>query len=82
MAYVYIFNLEPTYQDPLRDHVTIFKPTVEFIDDDQAFITKQPHEIVASGNYSRVPWIAGINSDEGLITAAGEIVIPFVFFCL
>jgi carboxylesterase 1 len=54
----------------LRDHVTIFKPTIEVIDDDQAFLTKHPTEIIKSGNFSLVPWIAGINSEEGLITSA------------
>ncbi|XP_021951286.1 venom carboxylesterase-6 [Folsomia candida] len=56
--------------DPLRDHVTIFKPTIEVIDDDQAFLTKHPKEIIKSGNFSRLPWIAGVNSEEGLITSA------------
>lgn len=58
--------------------MTIFKPTVEYIDDEYAFITKPPHEIVASGNFSNVPWIAGVNSDEGLITAAGNVQIEFL----
>jgi len=65
-----IVDIHREIMDPLRDHVTIYKPVVETIDDEHTFISKHPREIVESGNYSRIAWMAGVNSDEGLITAA------------
>ncbi|ODN00459.1 Venom carboxylesterase-6 [Orchesella cincta] len=65
-----IVDIHREIMDPLRDHSTIFKPVIEVIDDEHTFISKHPRDIVASGNYSRVECILGINSDEGLITAA------------
>ncbi|CAL8100204.1 unnamed protein product [Orchesella dallaii] len=57
--------------DPLREAITIFKPSVEVdIPDGNTFITEHPRDLALRGDYNRVPWIMGVNSEEGLITSA------------
>lgn len=58
-------------QDPLREAITIYKPSVEIpIDDGNTFLTEHPRKLAVKGDYNKVPWIFGVNSDEGLITSA------------
>ncbi|CAL8137610.1 unnamed protein product [Orchesella dallaii] len=55
----------------LHDPLSVFKPTVEEIDDDDAFLTQDPLELMKAGNVTtRVPWIIGVNSEEGLAVAS------------
>jgi carboxylesterase type B len=56
----------------LRERISLFTPTIETVDDDEAFLTEDPLEVLKSGNINKVPIIAGVNSDEGLITSAGK----------
>jgi carboxylesterase type B len=39
------------------------------MDDEDAFIVEHPLEILAKGRAHRVPWMIGVNSDEGLLTS-------------
>jgi carboxylesterase type B len=56
----------------LRERISLFTPTIETVDDDEAFLTEDPLEVLKSGKINKVPIIAGVNSDEGLITSAGK----------
>ncbi|CAL8081477.1 unnamed protein product [Orchesella dallaii] len=56
--------------NPLRDHVLLYKAVVEVVDDENAFITKHPRDILQSGNFTRRPWMTGFNSAEGLFLGA------------
>ncbi|ODN00458.1 Venom carboxylesterase-6 [Orchesella cincta] len=57
--------------DPLREAITIYKPSIEVpIDDGNTFISEHPKDLALRGDYIKVPWIFGVNSEEGLITSA------------
>jgi carboxylesterase type B len=43
---------------------------VEAIDDSEAFLAKHPLDILENGLAHRVPWVTGVTSDEGLVSAA------------
>ena len=47
------------------------RPTIEAVDDEEAFITEHPLKLVAKGKASQVPWMAGVTADEGLISTIG-----------
>ncbi|ODM98280.1 Venom carboxylesterase-6 [Orchesella cincta] len=67
-----VADIVETYREmmePLRDQQGIYKPVIEIIDDEYTFISKSPLEIIQSGNYSKVEWLTGVNSHEGLILA-------------
>lgn len=51
------------------DPVMIFMPTIE-TNHRGAFLTDDPVSILKSGKYANVPWISGMNSEEGLYRAA------------
>jgi hypothetical protein len=58
--------------DPLRELITVFVPTLEEnIADGKTFLAENPHDIIKSGKYSKVPLLTGVDSDEGLINSAG-----------
>lgn len=42
-------------------------PSIEVIKDEDAFLTEEPIELLRSGRYSKVPFLAGYNYDEGLL---------------
>lgn len=61
-----------TVQNFLHDPLSVFKPSIEEIEDEEAFLTQDPLEIMKAGNISNpVPWIIGVNSEEGLAVATG-----------
>jgi len=52
----------------LRDPITIFGPTVE-VQSKSTFLSAHPREIIKAGKQSRVPWMTGMNSHEGLLSS-------------
>jgi carboxylesterase type B len=44
-----------------------FRPSIEAVDDEDAFLTEHPMEIMLSGRGHRVPWMLGVNAHEGLM---------------
>lgn len=47
-----------------------FKPVVEPSYKD-AFMTKEPKEVFKSGDFNQVPWIVGLNTEDGALRVAG-----------
>jgi carboxylesterase type B len=56
--------------DLLRDPLSVFVPTVEAVKDENAFITEDPLEIAKNESVNKVPWLAGVTADEGLMFTA------------
>jgi len=56
----------------LHHKYAYFGPTVEYDEDEDgdAFLPDLPQNIINSGNISKVPWICGVNSEEGILHAA------------
>lgn len=48
-----------------------FKPVIE-PKVENAFITEHPTVIIKSGKCAKVPWITGMNTEEGVLRAAGK----------
>lgn len=48
-----------------------FRPVVE-PNLDGAFLAEDPEEIIKSGKVAQVPWITGINTEDGTLRAAGR----------
>jgi carboxylesterase type B len=42
---------------------------VEAVDDEEAFLTEHPLQAVQARKFHRIPWMAGVTADEGLISA-------------
>ena len=40
------------------------------------FITKQPIDILKSGNFNKVPIISGVNKDDGLLLYPSKLILP------
>lgn len=61
-----------------------FKPVIE-AKVEGAFLTEHPADIIKAGKAAAVPWVTGINTEDGALRAAGEnniltlIIIPI--FC-
>lgn len=47
-----------------------FKPTVEH-PHPGAFLPAHPFEIIKSGNATKVPWMTGVNTEDGALRATG-----------
>lgn len=47
-----------------------FKPVVEH-EHEGAFLTAHPTEIIKSGKSAKIPWMTGVNTDDGALRAAG-----------
>jgi carboxylesterase type B len=54
----------------LRDPISVYVPSIEAIKDSDAFIVEHPAEAIKKGSISRVPWMTGVTSHEGLIVSA------------
>ncbi|CAG7727296.1 unnamed protein product [Allacma fusca] len=50
---------------------TLFRPSVEAVNDSETFIAQHPLGIVENGLAHKVPWMAGVTADEGLLASAG-----------
>ncbi|CAG7785358.1 unnamed protein product, partial [Allacma fusca] len=48
---------------------TGFAPAIEVVQDDRAFLTDLPINIIAKGDTNRVPWLVGHTMDEGLMSS-------------
>lgn len=49
----------------------MYGPTVEVVDDNEAFLTKNPVQMLKDGEIvNNVPWIVGVTTNEGLANAA------------
>jgi hypothetical protein len=61
-------------QNLLNDRLAFFTPTVESpSEDDEAFMLERPEILINSGRIaSKVPWMTGVTSEEGLIFLMGE----------
>ncbi|XP_031345692.1 esterase FE4-like [Photinus pyralis] len=46
-----------------------FKPVVE-VEHEGAFLARHPLEIVQNGGYAQLPWVTGVNGNEGVIKVA------------
>lgn len=62
---------------PLRDAITLFVPTIERFVDEETFLSEHPQVLLKEGRFNKVAMIAGVNSEEGLLTSAGN---QFFFF--
>jgi len=45
----------------------MFAPTLELVQEEQAFLTENPADILREGRAHRVPLITGYNAEEGLV---------------
>lgn len=52
------------------DPMIPFKPTIE-PNSEGAFLVEHPAETLRKGTFSQVPWIVGLNSNDGALRAAG-----------
>jgi hypothetical protein len=59
-------------QASLRTEFSLYGPTVEAINDEKTFLGEEPINILKSGNFMRIPWIAGVNSADGVLFAASK----------
>lgn len=48
-----------------------FRPVIE-PNLEGAFLVEDPEEIIKSGRSAQVPWITGINTEDGTLRAAGN----------
>jgi carboxylesterase type B len=58
----------------VTEPLAFFGPVVESIPMDpkeSSFLTEHPYSIISSGRQHAIPWITGINAQEGLITTGG-----------
>ncbi|CAL8081018.1 unnamed protein product [Orchesella dallaii] len=55
--------------DILHHKHALYSPTIEKEGED-AFISALPQDIIKAGNITKVPWLVGVNSEEGLIYSA------------
>lgn len=54
-----------------KDHLS---PSVESVKSDDTFLEQHPLDIMASGNFSRVPYILAVNSGDGSLRTASKYV--------
>jgi hypothetical protein len=53
-----------------------FRPTVEVENGQQeAFLPAGPIELVTQGKFHKVPFLAGVNSSEGLLSLRGRALV-------
>jgi hypothetical protein len=50
----------------------MFAPTIEPLNDTDAFLVEEPMKSLERGQFTKVPWITGVNAHEGRFTTAGE----------
>lgn len=48
-----------------------FKPVIE-PRVEGAFLTEHPADIIKSGKSAQIPWVTGINTEDGALRAAGD----------
>ena len=61
--------LQEWYIDPLVP----VGPVVETAGEDPVFLPEFPYRLISEGRFRKnIPWLVGVNSEEGLLHAAGE----------
>lgn len=58
----------------MRDPLSFFGPVIEAPSEgtNSAVISEHPYSIISSGRQNRVPWMTGLNADEGVIKTGGS----------
>lgn len=56
----------------MREKVTLFVPTIETVQDKNAFIVEEPLESLMSGRFNKVPIIVGVNEEEGILSSSSN----------
>ncbi|CAL8109732.1 unnamed protein product [Orchesella dallaii] len=51
----------------IRDEYSLFAPVIERVKDGGEFLADEPAELLSSGRFSKIPWLVGVNSGEGLL---------------
>ncbi len=59
---------EVVSQSPVRQNTDLFVPTV-----DGNFVPAEPIELLRNGNFSKIPWLTGVNAGEGLLNTGSNI---------
>lgn len=57
---------------PMREPISIYTPTLELIKDENAFLVDTPENLIKNGQFSKVPWLAGVTSHEGLVASTSK----------
>lgn len=47
-----------------------FRPVIEPPNTEHAFLPEDPEDVIKSGRSAQVPWITGINTEDGTLRAA------------
>lgn len=61
-----------TFQEWDTDPMIPFRPVIEPCSAD-AFLSQDPEDLIKSGKAAQVPWITGINTEDGTLRAAGTL---------
>lgn len=67
LSVFYLFPWYHYFQGTIRDEFSLFVPVIENVKDGDEFLADDPKELISSGQYSKVPWLIGVNSGEGLL---------------
>jgi len=53
--------------------LAIYAPSVESVLDENTFLTDEPYSLMKNGGIvNKVPWLTGVNADDGLIYSASN----------
>lgn len=63
----------------LQNRVALFVPVIEVPSDD-AFLTVSPYESLIAGNFSQVPILMGINTEESLVLLTSKFVGVIILY--
>lgn len=66
-------------QLPPRPLLGKYAPSVEAVVDKGTFLPDQPIELLKRGEFAKIPWMAGVDSEEGLPFATGVHFSKYLF---
>lgn len=69
---------QPFLEDYPRGQNVLFTPSIE-VDSPNPFLSRNPLEILKSGDFSKVPFITGVTSGEGLLYLARKFTTYLIF---
>jgi len=49
-----------------------YAPSVEAVIDDTTFLPYEPLEMLKNGSFAKVPWLTGVDSQEGMPFSLGK----------
>lgn len=49
-----------------------YAPSVEAVIDENTFLPEEPIKMLREGNFAHVPWLNGVDSEEGLPFSTGD----------